>query len=124
MAEPPSEQSTQKSIMMQFASTQQAGTMVHLQDETSKTIASFAPTKDYQTVVISSPELREGTTYTLYTGGSSTGSESGGLYSEGEYQAGSEIVSATLSTSITYLSESGVTSGRTSGQGGGGRGRL
>lgn len=124
MAETPSEQSAQNSIMMQFSNVQQAGTMVHLQDESGKAIATFTPAKDYQTVVISSPELNEDTTYTLYTGGSSTGIESGGLYTEGEYQAGTKIVSMTLSTPITYLTELGVTSGSTNSQGGnrGGRG--
>lgn len=124
MAEAPSEQSTQNSILMQYSAAQQAGSLISLQDSSGKTIATFAPNKEYQTVVISSPDLIKDTKYTFYSGGSSTGSEADGLYTGGEYQEGANSVSMTISNIVTYLDESGVTSGKTSNPGGGRMGRM
>ncbi|HML36810.1 MAG TPA: hypothetical protein PKA19_05190, partial [Bacillota bacterium] len=41
---------------------------VKLVDSSGKTVASFTPAKDYQHVVISSPDIKKGGTYTLYAG--------------------------------------------------------
>jgi hypothetical protein len=122
MAQAPSEQSAQYSVMMSFSSIQQAGAIVSLKDSKDYTIATFAPKKAYQTVVISSPELKKDGAYTLYTGGTSTGTVTDGLYSKGVNQGGTKIVSFTVSGNVTYLNESGVTTGRTSMQPGGGGG--
>lgn len=124
MAEAPSEQSTQYSILMDFSEVQQAGSIVNLKDGNENTVVTFAPRKEYQSVVITSPELKKDTTYTLYSGGTSTGSISDGFYTDGVYQGGTKVVSFTISNSVTYLSETGVTSGRTSNRGGGGGGFL
>jgi hypothetical protein len=119
MAQAPSDTSTQYSIIMSYPQTQSAGTIVNLQDSEGKTVATVAPTKDYQTIVISSPELKKGGTYTLYSGGKSTGSENGGLYTDGKYQDGTKVVEFTISNSVTWLNESGVTTAKSSMQGGG-----
>ncbi|HZG16059.1 MAG TPA: carbohydrate-binding domain-containing protein [Candidatus Bathyarchaeia archaeon] len=118
MAQGPSEQSTQHAIVMTYPETQTAGTLVHLADSTGKTIATFAPTKDYQTVVFSSPELKKDTTYTLYSGGSATGSQADGLFNGGTYEGGTKVVEFKASSNVTWLNESGVTTAR-SGHGGG-----
>ncbi|MNN22374.1 hypothetical protein D3C81_1357310 [compost metagenome] len=123
MAEAPSDQSQQYSIRMNFNEIQKAGSLVHLEDGNGNTIVTFAPSKEYQSIVIASQELSQNSKYSLYTGGVSTGSESNGLYMNGEYSGGSEIVSFTIANTVTYLSESGVTTERSSGGGGGPRGR-
>lgn len=123
MAQAPSEDSSQFSVNMTFSETQQAGTLVHLEDSEGNTILTFAPSKDYQSVVISSPDLIENGSYTLYSGGTSTGSETNGLYTGGDYSGGTEVVSFEITSSLTWLNESGVTTGNTNqGPGGGGRG--
>lgn len=114
MAQAPSEQSTQNSIIMTYPQTQQAGTIVNLKDSKGNTLATFAPKKNYQTVVISSPELKKNSVYTLYSGGSSSGNENDGLYTDGEYKNGTKIVDFTISNSVTWLNESGVTTSRSS----------
>lgn len=119
MAEAPSEQSAQHAILIDFSTLQQAESIINLTDGNGKTVMTFAPNKEFQTVVISSPELNKDTTYTLNSGGASTGSVSDGFYSDGVYQGGAKIVSFTLSNTITYLSETGVTSGRISNRWGG-----
>ncbi|MDF2921274.1 MAG: dockerin type 1 [Paenibacillaceae bacterium] len=119
MAQAPSEQSSQYSIMMSFAAAQQANTLVALTDSDNRLIAAFVPKKQFQTVVVTSPDLKQDGTYTFYTGGTVAGTATDGLYTEGEYQAGTKIVSFPAATPVTYVSESGVTTGRTGNQGGG-----
>jgi hypothetical protein len=122
MAQAPSDSSKQYSIQMTYPETQSAGTIVHLEDSKGNTIATFAPEKDYQTAVITSPKLEKGGKYTLYTGGSATGSEANGLYTDGKYSGGTKVVEFTIADSVTWLNESGITTAQTGGPGGGGRG--
>lgn len=87
--------------------------MVHLEDSEGNSILTFAPSKSYQTVVISSPDLKDGGSYTLYSGGTSTGSEANGLYTDGEYTGGTKVVAFEITSSVTWLNESGVTTANT-----------
>ena len=129
MAQAPGEDSSQYSVSMSFTETQAAGTMVHLEDADGNTILTFAPSKSFQTVVVNSPELKEGS-YTVYTGGSSTGTATDGLYTGGEYSGGTEFVTFDITSSVTWVNESGITTGGSGmggpggggGFGGGGRG--
>jgi hypothetical protein len=70
--------------------------MIHIQTEDGEGVLTFVPTKDYQSVVLCSPQLREGVTYIVYSGGSSTGTVTDGLYSGGTYTPGTELGSFTL----------------------------
>ncbi|MBY3618952.1 carbohydrate-binding domain-containing protein [Acinetobacter sp. CUI P1] len=125
MAQAPSDTSSQHAISMTFPQTQKAGTFVHLEDSEGNTILTFAPSKDYQSVVISSPELKDNGSYTLYSGGNSSGSETNGLYAEGEYSGGTKVVAFEITSNVTWLNESGVTTANTNQGpgGGGGKGR-
>jgi len=129
MAQAASEQSTQGGILMTYSQPQAAGTLIHLADNAGKAIVTFAPTKSYQAVFVSSPELRPGEAYTLYSGGTSTGDVTDGLYDGDGYEGGTKIVSFEMATIVTWLNESGVTEARAAGPGGfgggggGGRGR-
>ncbi len=87
---------TQNCISMTFSSVQSKETTINLKDTSGKTIFSFAPTKQFQNIVISIPELLEGESYTLYT-------------------EEKEIVNFTLSDAILWLNESGVTDGKENG---------
>ncbi|MBP1991604.1 carbohydrate-binding domain-containing protein [Paenibacillus eucommiae] len=122
MAQATSEQSAQSGILMTYSQNQAAGTMVHLEDNAGNTIITFAPSKNYQAVFVSSPDLQKDAAYTLYSGGTSTGSEANGLYTDGEYKGGTKVVEFELATTVTWLNESGVTEGRSAGPGGGGGG--
>lgn len=101
MAMAPSEQSAGLSVLMTFSQTKKAGTVVELKDSSGNVIVSATPSKAYQTVVFSSPALKQDTAYTLYAGGT-------------------KIVDFNISGSVTWLNESGVTSGRSAGPGGAG----
>lgn len=119
MIQTPSDSSTQYSIEMTYPQIQAAGTLVNLQDSKGKSIATFAPIKDYQAVIISSPELKKGESYALYYGGSSTTTATDGLYTNAKYEDGTKVVSFTISSSVTWLNESGVTTAKSSMPGGG-----
>lgn len=119
MAQAPSEESKQSSVLMYYSQLQKAGTIVHLKDDKGNTIVTFAPAKDYQSIVISSPQLANGSNYSLYTAGTSTGSNTDGLYTDGQYKEGTKVVDFTISKAVTYMSETGETTARSFGPGGG-----
>ncbi|KPU44287.1 hypothetical protein OXPF_24550 [Oxobacter pfennigii] len=100
MAQTPDTSSTQPSIMMYFSTVQQAGTKITLKDDNGKEIISFAPAKQFGTIVISAPDLKTGSNYTLYSNES-------------------QIVSFSLSDTVTYVNESGVTTNQSRGPQGG-----
>lgn len=123
MVQAASDSSTQAGILMMFPETQQAGTLVHLEDESGKTIVTYAPSKNYQAVYISTPDLAKDASYTIYSGGKSTGKATNGLYADGEYSGGTKVVSFTASSLITWVNESGVTEAQSGFGGGMGGGR-
>lgn len=121
MAQVNSDSSTQNVIMMTYSETQAAGTTVHLEDASGNTIVTYTPSKDYQTVLISSADLETDTSYTFYTGGSSTGTNIDGLITDGDdYQGGEEVVTFTPTDTVQWIDESGTTTaGSTGGKSGG-----
>jgi len=107
MAQAPDTTSTQYSVMMNFSSAVQAGTIIRVQTQDGKDIVTFAPAKTFQSVVVSSPELTKGATYVVYGGGTSTGTLADSLYSGGTYSGGTQITSFTISSILTTLGSSG-----------------
>ena len=71
MAENFGQSSTQGSILLNLSSTQAAGSTVSITDANGTVLASFTPEKSYSSVVISTPELVQGGSYTI-TAGSET----------------------------------------------------
>lgn len=124
MAQTPGEQSSQYSFGVLFTQTQAAGTLVHVEDSYGKTIATFAPAKQFASVVISSPNIKKGETYTIYSGGSSTGTSVNGNYSDGTYTTGTKLVEFTVTNVITWVNESGITEHTEAFGGGGGGGGM
>ncbi|MCR4797565.1 MAG: carbohydrate-binding domain-containing protein [Lachnospiraceae bacterium] len=70
MAETFSSESTQASVMVNLESA--VSGEVTLTDSNGNVLASLTPTKSYNSVVISSPDLTDGETYTLKTGDTET----------------------------------------------------
>jgi len=101
MAQAPDRTSTQHAVLLGFSTVQQAGSIVHIADSAGGDILTFAPAKDYQTIAFSSPDLAQGASYTVYTGGQSSGEAVDGLYSDGVYTPGSEALTFTVSDIIT-----------------------
>lgn len=68
MAQSPSDSSTQSSITVFFQKTMAAGTKISVKDSDGKTILSYAPFKEFESIVLSSKQLKQGETYTIYSG--------------------------------------------------------
>ncbi len=96
MAEAPSASSTQNSVKVTLTS-QSAGTQVSIKDSSGKEIASFTPAKQYASVVISSPDIKSGSTYKVYAGGN-------------------EVGSFTVSGTVSEVTQSGASTGTTGGK--------
>ncbi|CEN78465.1 carbohydrate-binding domain-containing protein [Paraclostridium sordellii] len=120
MAQSPSLTSSQNSVNVALSS-QQANTIIHIEDEKGNEVITFAPSKQYQSVVVSSPELKKGSTYTVSYGGISTGKAKDGLYTGGKYSGGEKSTSFTVSESVTNLGSAGRVS---MGDPGGGKGGI
>ncbi len=103
MAESPDATSSQYSLLLNLNGTLQAGALIHIQSADGADILTFAPAKRIQSIVFSSPELKKGATYTVYYGGSSTGTAADGLYAGGTYSGGTRYTSLTLSGIVTTV---------------------
>ena len=104
MAQSLSTTSTQRSIKITYSSWQTAGTLIHIQNSDGSDVLTFAPAKNYQSCVFSSPNLVSGITYSLYSGGSSSGTNTDGLYEGGTYTPGtlkSNFTTSSISTNIS-----------------------
>lgn len=87
--------STQCSMLVNFDQAVSAGTEVVLKDSDGKTILSYTPEKNYQSVVLSSADIKTGETYTVTAGSASTTVEmtdtiygTGGMGGRGGMQGG------------------------------------
>ena len=105
MMQTPSSSSTQYILSVKSSSTRTAGTAFGILDASGNTIVAFKPSKNYQAVVVCSPQIQKGTSYTAYYGGSCAGNETDGLY-DGAYTAGTSIGSATVSSIVTSIGNS------------------
>jgi trimeric autotransporter adhesin len=103
MTEGPSASSGQYSILARTNTRLSAATLFHIQDAAGNNILTFQPVRNYYSVILSSQSLTAGTTYYIYTGGSSTGTISNGLYSGGTYSGGTQKKNFTLSGKLTTV---------------------
>lgn len=104
---PTPELSTQYSVLVNLRSPQSAYTLVNIQTASGETVLTFRPTKTYQSIVFSSPELATGS-YKVYLGGSSTGTISYGVYEDGTYTPGTQYASFTISEIVTTVGSGGM----------------
>lgn len=105
MIEGPDNSSTQYSIMATSTSGLSASTLFHMQDHSGDDIVTFKPVRNAYYVVFSSSELEKGSSYSIYTGGTSTGTNTDGLYTGGTYSGGTLKKTFTISsktTSVTF----------------------
>ena len=124
MAENPSADSAQNSICAQLSLN--AGDTFALLDEDGNNVVVFTAEKQVQHIVISSPDIKTGGTYSLYTGVSVSGDSRGGLYDNGaEVTAGESSVTVTVESAVTTYGNAGGFGGfgGHGGFGGGGMGR-
>jgi hypothetical protein len=105
MAQGPSPTSTQYSVLVNF-NLPQTPRLVNLQTASGQVLFTFSPTKTFQSIVFTSPNLTTGS-YNLYLGGSSTGTPTNGLYAGGTYTPGTKYNSFTISSIVTIIGGGG-----------------
>jgi uncharacterized protein (DUF2345 family) len=89
MTEGFSSKSDQYSILFRTNSNLGASSIVSLMDEDGNELFTFAPSKNYSSIVFSSEELSTNKVYKLYTSGTySDGNVLNGLYEDGSYSPG------------------------------------
>lgn len=103
MAEAPGSASDQNSILITFKSTQGARTLVHIEDQYGEDILNFEPPKSFDSMAFSSSELISGNSYTIYLGGSHSGTAVDGIYEDGTYTSGTLYTNFTVSGTVSYI---------------------
>lgn len=104
MVELPATSSGQYSVSYKRSSQLSANTLLTLKNSSGTTIFTFKPTISYKHLLISCPEFTGGSSYSLYTGGSHSGTLTDGLYSGGSFSGGSTLKSFSLSSKVTSVS--------------------
>ena len=123
MAETFSDSSSQPSLMYTLDSAAAAGKSVALVNSEGKVIASFVPSKQYINIVISSPYLAVGSSYTLSVGGTVSGCDKNGYTDNGSIsgaQSANEVKISSVSTTYGKLGGIGGNMGGMGGQQAGG----
>jgi hypothetical protein len=104
MAMAPGSNSTQYSLLLNVTSALPAGTLFHIQDSEGQDVLTFSPARQYQSIAFSSAKLKKGSTYSVFIGGSSSGTVTDGLYSGGAYKAGGAAYTTfTVSSVVTKV---------------------
>ncbi len=98
--------STQRSVRLGGASASQ---LIHIEaTDGSSEALTFTVPRTYTTLLFSSPKLKAGTSYTVYTGGSVTGGTNlNGLYTNGSYVKGNATSGTTFTTASMVTSAGG-----------------
>ncbi len=104
MIEATSSSSSQYSVKATTSSMLAVSTLFHIQDASGNDLVTFKPIRNLYYIVFSSPDLKNGSTYSIYTGGTSTGTYSNGLYTGGVYSGGTLKKTFTISGKVTNVS--------------------
>ena len=120
MAQGFSDKSEQASFMYTLDSSASAGSSVALTDEKGNVIASFIPAKQYNNVVISTPSLKNGSSYKLVIGGTVSGADKNGFASSGSVSSAAQTLDIKLTGTTTTFGNGGMSGGNM----GGGKGRF
>ncbi len=91
--------SKQASVLLGSGSANQ---VIHIQSSDGAEALTFQIPRSYSTLLFSSPKLKTGQTYTVFTGGSVAGGTSlNGLYTSGTYTVGTQSTSFTTASLVT-----------------------
>jgi len=95
--------STQRFLYSTASTLVTANTLFHIQDATATNLLTYKPTRSAYYFIFSSPSLQANKAYSIYTGGSTSGTSVNGLYSDGVYTPGTlKATYGTTTNSITF----------------------
>lgn len=97
----PSTSSPQYSV--KATGTLSANTFFHVRNSSGTTILTFRPIRNTYTMIFSSPSLTSGGSYSIYTGGTSTGTNFNGLFTGGTYSGGTLRKTFTVTSKVTSV---------------------
>ncbi len=107
-----SDSSTQYCISTVLTSSQSAKTLFNISDSDGNSIITYSPAKKYNSVVVCSPDIENGKTYSVSVNGKTTGTNNGnGLYTDGKYSDGTEISTITVSSIVSSIGSAGGMNG-------------
>lgn len=92
--------STQKGIFATTSTAVAANTIFRLQDANGNNMVTYMCSKSQYSFLFSSPSLANGS-YSIYTGGSCSGTVKNGIYTGGTYTGGTAKKTFTISTNVT-----------------------
>ncbi len=120
MAQNVSDTSTQTAVGITFDTPQAADTVISLTDQSGELLAAFRSAKTFQNLVISTPDLKQGETVVLASGGTVAGLTAfGNSTDETTVAEAAELGQLTLSDTVNNLSQSGAAVSSGAGMGGG-----
>ena len=109
MAQGFSQNSSQASFIYTLNSTANAGDSIAVTDSSGKVIASFMPSKQYGSIVVSSHEFSVGSSYTVTIGGTVTDCDQNGYTASGKVTGGDSSFAVEISSvSTSYGSTGGM----------------
>lgn len=95
--------SAQYTVKAVSSSMVSSSTIFNIQNSAGTSLVTFQPMRSTYYLVFSSPELKLGSSYSIYTGGTSTGNYANGLYTGGIYSGGTLKKSFTISGKVTSV---------------------
>jgi len=101
MAQTAGENSTQNTFLVNLTTAIPAETLIHVESSKGADILTFKSSKTLSSIVFSSSILKVGETYTIYSGGTSTGVEKDGVYEGGGYSGGTLLTSFGMADTLT-----------------------
>ncbi len=104
MIEVPATSSTQFSVRITFQSGLLPSSLFHIEDSGGKNIITFKPARSIYYIVVSTPAFISGSSYSIYTGGTTTGINANGIYNDGVYSGGTLRKTFTVSGKVTGIS--------------------
>lgn len=104
MVELPSTSSGQYCFSYKMSSSVAANSLVCVKDSYGNALFVLKAASSFKHMLISTPELASGSSYSVYTGGSCTGTYTDGLYSGGTYSGGTLKKTVTISSKVTSVS--------------------
>lgn len=107
MAQTVSDSSTQATVAISYDTVQQAGTLMSLQTTESEAVIAYQPAKNYQTIVISSPQLTVGENYTIATGGTTQAELTNGFSEQLSISDAEDLGTFSFTDTSMTISQSG-----------------
>ena len=107
MAQSVGNNSTQNTFLLNLTTSVPAETLIHVETSKGLEILTFKSPKTLSSILLSSSLLEVGETYTISSGGTSTGLEKDGVYEGGSFTGGTLLTSFTMTDSITSEGSTG-----------------